>query len=649
MTNFLLAFPDIPFNGNSVTTSHTVKAGLSAKNLITGGVGDQFELATATADDLTIEFDRGTTATVDHLGLIDAKQLQGSGCTRVNLRGSSGSAFAPTAITGIRAWYDSSRQVTTVSGAVSQINDLSGLGNHATQGTAASRPILSRGDLQENRVLNSSDLTQVANWTATRATVTNTSATNPLTNASTVSLLTEDSTAANSHFIQQNVKVRVVSGSTYRVTMTYKANGRNGVGLILDDGGLTSSLAYSWIPDLSSSASGALTAITFASIGDGWHTLTATLISNVTNLINVTPLLLSAKNTHNYTGDGTSGAMIAGVSVALSTTSSTYIATTDFPQFAGINGNRGMVFDGTDDFLTGTTIGGSQPYTVFQVIRSEPLTSGDQIPWSFGTGVFSMFTGASTLRLSAGSNIDATRSRGTVDVITSLVNGGSSQTFINGTSVVSGAVGASTASGVTTIGRYTDGSRHFNGYILEMLIYAANLSNTDRQSVENYLLSKYVDAPIGGTLAFNTYSLAGSFNLDYIANFSTSSAFRYWRLQLGTDSTTTYPMSKTFFGTVFDFIREPTRPYKLKRLKDDFTEKDPRYLLDLTWEDIPDLKVSELQAYLQYSATNTVILYDTNNLILPGTTCMYARVVSYNIERIAINSNVVTISFEELI
>lgn len=51
-------------------------------------------------------------------------------------------AFVPTDIAGLVAWYDASDAATITSsgGAVSQLSDKSGIGNHLTQGTGAKQP-----------------------------------------------------------------------------------------------------------------------------------------------------------------------------------------------------------------------------------------------------------------------------------------------------------------------------------------------------------------------------------------------------------------------------------------------------------------------------------------------------------------------------
>jgi hypothetical protein len=57
--------------------------------------------------------------------------------------GSLTPAFAPTDIANLQLWLDASdaSTITQVAGAVSQWNDKSGNGNHATQGTGSSQPI----------------------------------------------------------------------------------------------------------------------------------------------------------------------------------------------------------------------------------------------------------------------------------------------------------------------------------------------------------------------------------------------------------------------------------------------------------------------------------------------------------------------------
>ena len=58
------------------------------------------------------------------------------------LRPRASGGFNPKAISGLVGWWDpsDSATVTTASGAVSQLNDKSGLGRNATQGTANNRP-----------------------------------------------------------------------------------------------------------------------------------------------------------------------------------------------------------------------------------------------------------------------------------------------------------------------------------------------------------------------------------------------------------------------------------------------------------------------------------------------------------------------------
>jgi hypothetical protein len=58
------------------------------------------------------------------------------------LRPRAAGGFNPKTVSGLVGWWDpsDSATVTTVSGAVSQLNDKSGLGRNATQGTANNRP-----------------------------------------------------------------------------------------------------------------------------------------------------------------------------------------------------------------------------------------------------------------------------------------------------------------------------------------------------------------------------------------------------------------------------------------------------------------------------------------------------------------------------
>jgi len=72
-----------------------------------------------------------------------------------------------------------------------------------------------------------------------------------------------------------------------------------------------------------------------------------------------------------------------------------------------------------------------------------------------------------------------------------VYNGTSSEIFENGVSQVSGNAGTSTMNGITIGALYDNGSQ-LNGDIAEIIIFNEDLEESERQTVEGYLINKYV-------------------------------------------------------------------------------------------------------------------------------------------------------------
>lgn len=162
------------------------------------------------------------------------------------------------------------------------------------------------------------------------------------------------------------------------------------------------------------------------------------------------------------------------------------------------NGLPALLFDGTADFLKSVAFGAAltQPNTIFVVVYI-PSTGGavflaivDGIV-STNRHLMTRRNSSNQLRIDAGASLDSTETLDKWVVWSALFNGASSQYWLDGVSEASGNAGTVTLTGLTVGARYDGAATWFSSYIAEILVYNANLSTSDRQAVEAYLLVKW--------------------------------------------------------------------------------------------------------------------------------------------------------------
>jgi hypothetical protein len=250
------------------------------------------------------------------------------------------------------AWYDptQTQTVTTVDGLVSQITDATGNGNTASQGTAANRPLLSGASMLENRVKSSE--AEVTDWVLEKATFTGNTITSP--NGYVMRELKEDNTAGE-HRVYQTTFVTAVSG----LACKYGCLVKRGVGtrdlrvFALGAFGTVPAVIFNLTTGAIRSESGGASGY-IEDLGDGIFFVKVLASTNSTSA----PVLyfqLTNGATTSYTGDDTSSLYIGERKLQVATASDTYTPTTTSPIIAGLQGNRGMVFDGSNDSL-GTSL-----------------------------------------------------------------------------------------------------------------------------------------------------------------------------------------------------------------------------------------------------------------------------------------------------
>ena len=156
-------------------------------------------------------------------------------------------------------------------------------------------------------------------------------------------------------------------------------------------------------------------------------------------------------------------------------------------------------FDGTDDSIRrGTFVNGAltQPTTVFIVCKMGGASTPTQVVYDSGVGanrhVFYTYTSGTHgfyagIELTGGGIVDTTKNL----LYTQLFNTTSSTLRKSKIQINSGSVGTFTWNGIT-LGASTSGTGNpFTGDICEILVYNANVSDTDRDNIEQYLTKKW--------------------------------------------------------------------------------------------------------------------------------------------------------------
>lgn len=159
-------------------------------------------------------------------------------------------------------------------------------------------------------------------------------------------------------------------------------------------------------------------------------------------------------------------------------------------------------YDGGDS-IVGAFAGGaiSQPYTMMVVSQLAVVAVNDNsfrlvIDGDDVTHRGSIFQNAATLpdtwAVTCGVTLaTATATEANWDIFTVLANGAASRFRRNGISLAAGDAGAHTLDGLRLGSRYDGTASFWIGDIAEVLIYASNLSDADKNQIGQYLATKY--------------------------------------------------------------------------------------------------------------------------------------------------------------
>lgn len=291
-----------------------------------------------------------------------------------------------------------------------------------------------------------------------------------------------------------------------------------------------------------------------------------------------------------------------------------------------------------------TTNSGTQNYFVFG--RSSSTTPVHQLYDNGSAYAFFRRDDASSSANSSGGTVNTS-----THVVTVVFSGTALSLWVDGTLTINNAAANVGTMTLNTVGigawSTTSALQPFNGDICEMVLHDTALGTSDRQALEEYLAAKWTRTAQVSDTAFDTATLRGPRAEDYISAFSASTAYRYWWLQYGASAASKYPRSKDYFGSWFDFGREPIYPAEQSRVGN-ANQREAAYMFDLTWVGISNtLVASFIDSIAKYKDINPVVLYDSADAVLNGHRTMHAWVREIEITADVYNQNTVRVRFEE--
>lgn len=384
-------------------------------------------------------------------------------------------------------------------------------GNHASQPTSTSRPVLSA----RVNLLTKTEQFDDAAWTKLRSKITQNVAVAP-NGASTADKLIEDTTANSSHLMYGG-SAAFTRGVSYTMSLYAKAAERSFIQLTT---GLNIGGASRWANfNLSNGTIGSFGADVTPSIiavGNGWFrcqivftpSATATETLNVAVITSATAVRFEA-----HTGDGTSGIYIWGADLRVANdgvnlppyqrvNTATDYDTVGFPHY--------LRFDGVDDGLvTNTITPGIDKVQVFAGVRKlSDAAIGALAELSpdlnVNSGIFALFAPSQTSPLWAyrftgkgilisGAGNSQTPVAPTTDILTGLgdISGDRSTLRINGVQAAQNTADQGTGNYLAYplyIGRRGGTTLPFNGRLYSLIVrFGANLPTATIQKTEKYI------------------------------------------------------------------------------------------------------------------------------------------------------------------
>jgi hypothetical protein len=443
---------------------------------------------------------------------------------RVTVNASIGSAVSPAIYVGAGSPFNISAGVATYSAVISsttlarvQVSSGSATftitarsrtpGNHATQGTTASRPTYGIVPLGGRRnLMIQTEAFETASWTKSSSTITENAGVSP--DGTTTAELLYPSSSGNNRWVYQTY---TGASAIYTRSVYAKASGKNFLCIDPNGGGTLS--AYF---NLSTGAVGTVSAgytATITSVGSGWYRCSVRNSANETSSFGGVYAVVDADNSRAVTASGTDGILLWGAQLETGSPATAYqrVTTQYDVTESGVQSLSYLSFDGVDDFLVTPTITpGIDKVQVFAGVRklsdaAAGIIAELSINSNTNTGSFAMVAPAAATpsyfwrSYGNGAVGDVTATTYTAPISNVLTGQGaiatdSSTLRINGTQVGSSSVDLGTGNFLAYplyIGRRGGTSSPFNGQIYSILVrFGANLTATQITNTERYVNKK---------------------------------------------------------------------------------------------------------------------------------------------------------------
>lgn len=676
-----IAYPDIPLRASRTRSSESWGDSIKRQQLENNISGQRANLSSLTTSKTgrTVISHQVTSSTVDHFIIGRADKI---GASAAIVRTANASALAPNDISGLVAWFDANTGTTINSsnGVNPWVDRYAGIS--ATQATTANYPILSRYDNKENTLTYSEIMLNVA-WDKTSypCSVIDNDTTNYL-GASTAARVT--ATAGNSRHgaVWTGAGVRflkVNANSTWKVSVDAKAGTANYIWV----GSSADSPWHGVSINLSNGTfngnGGNVTDKTITSLGSSWYRIELIFTATASHFPDLGVWLANAANDTSppsVVAAGTETYYITRPQIQRASTDTDYLTTTAAPQFAGINGNRVIHFDGTNDYLTADSIaatftGSDKPISIFISYKADVASTASLVSLGRSAsanpymvwrqdGSYTYITRDDT----GTTKNQSTGSPGLTTKIWSHINTGTTATdYIDGSQI--GSAGYDVDLTARTLDRFSMGvlgrntyTDYYSGSLGDVIIYNRALTTDERQTIEAYLTAKYSTNPIVAD-----YALAANNGNDYISTFNTSSAATHFWVEFDSATSNKLAHSKIFLGNWLDFGEtiediQVVKMYSSSEysISDMGNEKlsrieAPRYQIAIEWTGLTDSQVMNFYENIVKKSTliNGFYLYSgTNTDQLNGKSLIYCRLVeSAQPERIKVNYNTLRVVFEE--
>lgn len=166
------------------------------------------------------------------------------------------------------------------------------------------------------------------------------------------------------------------------------------------------------------------------------------------------------------------------------------------------------------------------------------------------------------------------------------------------------------------------------------------------------------------TVTLGSETLIGPADNDAVNDFTTSSAFRYWKVEYNVSASSALTHSKVYFGNWFDFgdTVQDISAVKIEPGSDDFRSssgaihsargRSPFYRVTCQWRGVSDDKVRYFFANIAHNqhSRRGVFLYTRNNHeVLDGHKLIHCKLVSASCpDQLDTDFNIIDAVFEEL-